>query len=295
MANLLVSEVINTLAKQSGVDIESEGFKLFLSDPKLNELFIDDSFIKQIQSSLMTFEVAKNNPDLQKHFTGSALGGIDNALRRALKNINAPKEIMDILSGDETTLKKSEALIEAVKTHYEKPQDDADKEKILKENQELGRQVNELTETVNGFPSQIEKAQKELQTKHDGEVMNFNVTSKLSKYKFSSTMPLEDINLLVGNKISQMPYILKKTGNDIKVYQKDHPDLLAQEDNKEVTIEGILDTIVSPYLDKGGEQAQAQTETKTSKPVETTNKSAQASLESRMEAQAKGSRKSAFQ
>ena len=104
MAN--IGEYINRLAQSAGIAKDDKALVDFLSNSEVSKISIADEVAGKIEKSLLTFESAKNHPELKKHYTAQALNGVDSAI----------DTLADELGLDDTT----KAEIKAETSSYKK-------------------------------------------------------------------------------------------------------------------------------------------------------------------------------
>lgn len=84
-----VGEFLNAMAVSTGLEQDSPELKLILADPNLTKVEVPkefDTLVSEKFKGMVTLESAKNNPDLKKYFTYSALSGIDTTIDRLAKD-----------------------------------------------------------------------------------------------------------------------------------------------------------------------------------------------------------------
>src|SRR3972149_3148251 len=104
MAN--ICEYINRLAQSAGIAKDDKALVDFLSNSEVSKISIADEVAGKIEKSLLTFDSAKNHPELKKHYTAQALNGVDSAI----------DTLADELGLDDTT----KAEIKAETSSYKK-------------------------------------------------------------------------------------------------------------------------------------------------------------------------------
>jgi len=122
--------------------------------------------------------------------------------------------------------------------------------KVSKKEKELAEKLNQLQarlgETENTWQQKLSQKEQEF----ENERVKYAVDSQLSTFSFSEAYPIEDVKLLVNSKLQASPYIFKRNGNKIGVYQKDNPELEAFDGAKRLELSDVLGKFVEPYLKK---------------------------------------------
>jgi len=88
-----LGEFVSTLAKNAGVDLNSDDLKGWLSSPELSNAPFPDSIAQGINNGLLTVDSAKNHSDIKKHFFGVYATDQDLQLKKTLKQLNIPEEL----------------------------------------------------------------------------------------------------------------------------------------------------------------------------------------------------------
>ena len=159
-----VGEFLNAMAVSTGLEQDSPELKLILSDPNLTKVEVPkefDTLVSEKFKGMVTLESAKNNPDIKKHFTYSALSGIDATIDRLAKDeFGMDDEYVSSLKKLDTTGKRLTEFARKVKELSEKKAPANDDEKLKKHNEEVKRLNQQLLESQEKFArekTEIEK------------------------------------------------------------------------------------------------------------------------------------------
>ncbi len=246
------SNFLNKLAKDAGVDLESDALKALLSAPELSEVEIPDEITTQITGQLMTVASAKNNPDIAKHFKGQYLQTVNRDLSGFLKDSGIGQERIDELSKEPDTLKRLRAGLAEYKQYIAANTSNDNNDETDKKIAELTGQINKLREEKAQEATSWQEKLTAQNTSFERERIEAIIQGKLGSYTFADTYPTDDVKVLVKSKIDSLPFLLKRVeGRNIEVFQKDNPEMKAFKDNEAIVFDGLIDEIVAPYLKKG--------------------------------------------
>lgn len=257
MATVPMSEILNSLASQLGLENEQD-LKKVLSDTRLTELQLPEELAGKFKSGFLTVNSAKNHAEVNAHYKVKHLKGIDNRLQQELKAVNAPEELLSELSGITDTLEKVKFVIPRLHEHYQGIVNEGGKggdKKYQEMVEKYNATIKEKENLVKGFDQE--------RTKWAGEKeqieTNYEINSLMGGYQFSENYNPDDVRVLIQRRLSEKPVIFKRVDGQLGVFQKENPDLRATKDNKELTIKDVLNEVVTPYLKKnGGGQQQNQ-------------------------------------
>ena len=83
-----LGEFINSLALKSGVAVDNEKLKAFLSDPVCSTFEVDSTLVESLNKGLMTEDAAINNPLILNRARAEAYNKVDETIS---------KQILDLL------------------------------------------------------------------------------------------------------------------------------------------------------------------------------------------------------
>ena len=229
-------QLIKEIAQSAGV----ENFELSEDNT------IPSEVVDTIKSNLITVDSARNNPDVAKHFKGQYLGTVNRELEKFLKDTGIDEQRVNELNSETDTLKRLRAGMNVYAEHLKNTPD----KKVSEKEKELAEKLNQLQarlgETENTWQQKLSQKEQEF----ENERVKYAVDSQLSTFSFSEAYPIEDVKLLVNSKLQASPYIFKRNGNKIGVYQKDNPELEAFDGAKRLELSDVLGKFVEPYLKK---------------------------------------------
>lgn len=253
MANQKMSEFIEQLAAQTGLDTNSEKFQEILKDESISKLEAPEGLNKLsslISENLLSINTAKNHKDVAGHFKLRYYRNVEKKLGDYLRNNSGlDEEKIAEIEAEPDTLKRMELAfnntIETVKASAGKNFTPDGKVK------EVTEKYNALLGDLNKIKSEYANKEKQWSDNLEKERTTWEIDKQLSSYKFSDNFSPEDAKLLISNKLSNSPYVFKRDNSGkIGVYQKENPELLASDKNKTLELKDVLDTFAAPYIKK---------------------------------------------
>jgi len=148
MTNLKLSEWINKLAIEAGVEPDNDDLKGFLSGQAL-QIDLPESISEKFESwntNKLTLESAKENPIVRDHFKAKYLSTVDRSNLRVLKELGVPADKIGEL---------------------EKEADGSKKTQLQKELAEKQGRYNQLSEMVTADETAFKAADDKLRTEAD--------------------------------------------------------------------------------------------------------------------------------
>ena len=244
-----VGEFLNAMAVSTGLEQDSPELKLILSDPNLTKVEVPkefDTLVSEKFKGMVTLESAKNNPDIKKHFTYSALSGIDATIDRLAKDeFGMDDEYVSSLKKLDTTGKRLTEFARKVKELSEKKAPANDDEKLKKHNEEVKRLNQQLLESQEKFAREKTEIENRFLTSSKERAL----TELFQNYKYSNTVP-KDVQLDVARSL----FNKNVRENNLKIAfdeNGDNPRLLTDQDtavfinNKEVNMNQYVESLLA--------------------------------------------------
>lgn len=244
-----VGEFLNAMAVSTGLEQDSPELKLILSDPNLTKIEVPkefDTLVSEKFKGMVTLESAKNNPDIKKHFTYSALSGIDATIDRLAKDeFGMDDEYVSSLKKLDTTGKRLTEFARKVKELSEKKAPANDDEKLKKHNEEVKRLNQQLLESQEKFAREKTEIENRFLTSSKERAL----TELFQNYKYSNTVP-KDVQLDVARSL----FNKNVRENNLKIAfdeNGDNPRLLTDQDtavfinNKEVNMKQYVESLLA--------------------------------------------------
>lgn len=253
--SIKTSELIKAFATQTGVDTENEEFKAFISNQSL-DVEIPSSAYEKISKGLMTMDSAKNNPEVASYFKVKALSGVDNMLTKQLKELELDDATLNEVLAEKDTYKKVQKMLELTPKQLEaklKTQfgdNVKGKEEYVAKIAELSKKINEeqnakllMEQEYAGKLTEKDKYLEQFQVQH-------YIQHELGNYNLITSIPKEDLKVLINEKLKAQPYVLKLVDGKPLPFQKENPELEAHGSKGRMSLKDVLDTVVAPYLER---------------------------------------------
>lgn len=230
-----IGALINELAAKAKVD---------LTDPKYATVLgidtdLPDDVATQINNSLLTEELGKNNANLKSHFKHSFYAGLDAKIKELADAAGLDPSDLVELDAEKNSNEKIGKLLKAREKAVEKLQagKSGDKAGLIEKINELNAQIVSTKDTAKAEIAAI-RAQAE------NEVMDYAINSELSSFKYANKDLPSDVHVLTAktllNKALQEKgaKIVRKDGK-LKLIQSANPELDFMENNKEISFQDL--------------------------------------------------------
>ena len=240
-----LGDFLNTLAAKSKIELDFGTLSNKKLD-ELNQIELDDTVITQFDSSLMSLDGAKNNPEVLNHFKPIILKAVDNKYAILAEKYG----LGDDFTNEKNTYKKAdllEAKIDAKLAELEAQKGkggNAEKEQLLaKQLGELQTQLSTLTETS-------KNEVKSVTDRYENEITEMYVKNVLAGKKFATKeLPIE-VNtqmarLLIDKQLKDKGAMLVRKDGELKLVQAALPDMDFYMDNKPVSFSDFTNKILA--------------------------------------------------
>lgn len=185
-----VSQLLTEFATRLGIPADNPELISLQANAELTRINVADSLVTGLNngfSNLMSFDSAKNNSDLMKHFKAQALSGMDKKLRDTLIAMEVDDDVLVELEGESNSYERvAKALakirdLEAKKAGAKAPE----KNELNKQIEELNKQIAAQKKAENDRVAQLESG-------FQNERLDWNLQTLLGGYKYAaSNLPLE--------------------------------------------------------------------------------------------------------
>lgn len=246
-------DFINYQFKKAGVEI-SASLKEALNNPELTKVNIDDELTRKVNESLMTVEVAKENPIIKQHFKASALNPIDVVIDKLLTEYEVPEAEATAIRAEKNTYEKLPSLFKSVKTQLEGKATKAvgDKASLIKTIEEKDATILANNAKYIAEKNQLiqENKLKELDWNLSGSLAGYNYSKNygsredaiaLAKIKLERKLRTDNAKVILGTDgqpklVSATDEALEYTRESQKISYREYVDkLVADEKMIEVT------------------------------------------------------------
>lgn len=178
--------LLSNLAKKAGVDTTTAEFTALLA----HDIDVPETIATSIDKSLMSLEVAKNNPEVRKAARAEALNGVDSKIAELLEELGI-EDVADI-SEEKNSFNKISLLTKKVQA-LEASKAGANKT----DKKEIEKQIADLNTQLKAAKDTLTAKEKEFQTTRDSDLTNFEIQKLLLGKEYS--LPKEmDRELVVG-------------------------------------------------------------------------------------------------
>lgn len=265
MSGIKLSEYLKAVANQTGVEQDNEELKSLLSNQPLADIEIPQGIYERLSKGLLTVEAAKNNAELASYFKVKSLGGIDNTLTKQLKELGLEESELNDALAEKDTYKRVQKLLELTPKQFEarlKTQfgdNVKGKEEYIAKIDLLNKQINEernskvlLEQEYAGKLTEKDRFFEQFQIQHHFE-------QHLGKYNLTKALPVDDLKVLIAEKLKAEPYVFKLVDGKPAPYQKENPELEAHGAKGRMTYSDVLDKVVQPYLERAPEPRKTTT------------------------------------
>lgn len=252
MANKNLREFIKSISE----NIDLGEFKI----ESIPEVELPENFNDDFHNQFLTMTAAKNNSELMGHFKGKYLSSADLKIKNGFIANGGTEEEFNILKAQEPdSLKLVDLVFNKVK---ERKSLENTNSKPDKEFEAYKKETIKQFEELKAAKENLEATLQEKIIARDSEWENRFKTSKvnevLSGIKFDSSIPSDDLKLIINSKLNQSNYLIKMQEGQFKVYKKDAPDSLALKDGKELQLEDVISEISKPYTAKNDQEGRQE-------------------------------------
>ena len=152
---ITAGDFIAKLAQQSGIDTSNPALVEILSNSEFSNYKLPDEVAGKINGSLMTYDSARNNEGLRRHFHAEILNGLDSNIESVIDRFGVEQDIAETIRAEKKTTEKYNRLIEKLSDlHARKSQatSKGDKKELEDEIGRLNSQVRELNDKLKAAP-----------------------------------------------------------------------------------------------------------------------------------------------
>jgi len=176
-----VLDFINNTFKKAGVEM-SASMKEALNNPELTKVNLDDELAKKANESLMTIEVAKENPILKQHFRASSLNPIDTEIEKLLTEYEVPDAEAAAIKAEKNTYEKIPTFIKVVKAQL-----DSKATKAVGDKATLIKTIEEKDAIILSDRAKAKLEKEQLIAENKNKERDWNISGSLAGYNYSKT------------------------------------------------------------------------------------------------------------
>ncbi len=239
--NLL--ELIEQLSERTGFNIADESLKTIVSNAALTQIQIPSEFVSTLNRNLMTESEAKINGNVKKHFTATALNGVDAKVKEILDEYGFDEDAKTGIFAEQNSYNRIKLLAQSISDLKDKSISATGGEKKA-----LIDKINELTGLVNAEKAARANDIAQVNAKWTSTLTDKEINSMFSNYDYAMDLDKE-IQIQTARNVWERE--LKNKGgkyvysdDGLKLVNAETPDLPFTIDNKQVDVkqftEGVL-------------------------------------------------------
>lgn len=229
------------------------------------EVELPENFNDDFHNQFLTMTSAKNNSELMGHFKGKYLSSADLKIKNGfIANGGTEEEFNTLKAQEPDSLKLVDLVFNKVKERKSTENTNGKPDKELEAyKKETIKQIEELKAAKENLEATFQDKINASNSDWENRFKTSKVNELLSGIKFDSSIPNEDLKLIINSKLNQSNYLVKMQEGNFKVYKKDEPESLALKDGKELQLEDVISEISKPYTAKNDQERQPERRTVT--------------------------------
>jgi len=226
------------------------------------EMELPENASEEFHKKYLTLTAAKNSPELMGHFKGKYLSSVDLKLKKEL----GEEKFAELKEQEPDSLKMLDLALNEVKTSASEQTKGTDDKAFANYKKQTIKEIEELNLKLASFENNENKLVSEERNKWLNRLQDAKINEILGGKKFNSSIPTDDVKLLIKNKLNSGPYLIKMDEDlKFKVFDRQNPESEVVKEGKEFTIGQVLDEYSTPYIAVNGN---TQTVENNNKPTE---------------------------
>ena len=240
-----LGDFLNTMAQKGKIELDFGT----LSNKKLDELNmieIDDTVAGQFDSSLMSLDGAKNNPEVLNHFKPIILKAVDNKYAILAEKYG----LGDDFTNEKNTYKKADLLEAKIDAKLAELEAQKGKGGNAEKEQLLAKQLGDLQTQLSTLTENSKKEVETVRGQYENEITEMHVKNLLAGKKFATKdLPIE-VNtqmarLLIDKQLKEKGAMLVRKDGELKLVQAALPEMDFYMDNKPVSFSDFTNKILA--------------------------------------------------
>lgn len=240
-----LGDFLNTLAQKSKIELDFGT----LSNKKLDELNlieIDDTVAGQFDSTLMSLDGAKNNPEVLNHYKPIILKAVDNKYAILAEKYGLGEDF----TNEKNTYKKADLLEQKIDAKLAELEAQKGKGGNAEKEALLAKQLGELQTQLSTLTENSKKEVETVRGQYENEITEMHVKNLLAGKKFATKdLPIE-VNtqmarLLIDKQLKEKGAMLIRKDGELKLVQSALPDMDFYMDNKPVSFSDFTNKILA--------------------------------------------------
>ena len=240
-----LGDFLNTLAQKSKIELDFGT----LSNKKIDELNlieIDDTVANQFDSTLMSLDGAKNNPEVLNHFKPIILKAVDNKYAILAEKYGLGEDF----TNEKNTYKKADLLEQKIDAKLAELEAQKGKGGNAEKEQLLAKQLGDLQAQLSALTENSKKEVETVKSQYENEITEMHVKNLLAGKKFATKdLPIE-VNtqmarLLIDKQLKEKGAMLVRKDGELKLVQSALPDMDFYMDNKPVSFSDFTNKVLA--------------------------------------------------
>lgn len=240
-----LGDFLNTLAAKSKIELDFGTLSNKKLD-ELNQIELDDTIMAQFDSSLMSLDGAKNNPEVLNHFKPIILKAVDNKYAILAEKYGLGEDF----TNEKNTYKKADLLEQKIDAKLAELEAQKGKGGNAEKEQLLAKQLGELQTQLSTLTETSKNEVKSVTDRYENEITEMYVKNVLAGKKFATKdLPIE-VNtqmarLLIDKQLKDKGAMLVRKDGELKLVQAALPDMDFYMDNKPVSFSDFTNKILA--------------------------------------------------
>ena len=266
---MTIAEFLHQFAERVDFDSSDEALKAVVSNPALSQIAIPDNLAQAFSRSLMTESEAKINGNIKKHFTATALNGVDAKMREVLDEMGFDEDSKTSIFAEQNSYNRIKLLANAISELKDRSITATGGEKKA-----LADKAIELQKLLNEANTNAAKQVEAINQKWTSTLTDKEINSMFGNYDYAGDVD-KDIQVMTARNVWERELKAKGgkyvyTDEGIKLVNAETPDLPFTIENKAIDIRTFTDNVLaSNKLLKIARPATTTTTTNTPAPTHT--------------------------
>ena len=248
-------DFITSLATLAGIPTENENFVKVMANKELATADFPDELASGMLGKLLTFEAAKNNSEIAKHFKAEALNAVDGKLLDYVSKYELGDDFSATLKNTQGSYNKMDKFTDALNKRFSEQLEAAknitDDPKMKDKIQEHIEMINKLNGELSAIKeSHVERSKlDDLKDGYEGMILNEKLNNKLSSYDYALPTSKE-VNIKTALSLLENSFTDKsvKVVNDegtLKLRTSDDMDYFLE--SKKISLTDFIDTMMADH------------------------------------------------
>jgi len=239
-----VAELLHQMAERTDFNVSDEALKAIVTNPALSQITVPDGLAQSISKNLMTESEAKINGNIKKHFTATALNGVDAKMREVLDEMGFEEEAKTAIFAEQNSYNRIKLLATAISDLKDKSVTAVGGEKKA-----LVDKINELQGLVKKIETEKANEVNSINQKWTSTLTEKELSGLLSNYNYAGELDKE-IQVLTARNVWERELKAKGgkyvyTDEGLKLVNAETPDLPFTIENKAVDIRTFTDNVLA--------------------------------------------------